>query len=170
MHALTQTPSALNAGASGQAARRPARRHLRVSPTRRPKDAQSRRCRSLASALPCRHCASRAVAADGLPMRGRRGRDGTALRQKEASASSHCDMLGRDETRASLLTIGVLLLRWLKPERAAAGRAGGPAIGDGPEPGDHDRNRVRFVSNSVRNADEHSASSLSRNGRMDISA
>jgi hypothetical protein len=30
--------------------------------------------------------------------------------------------LGEDETRALLLTIGVLLLRWLKPE-GAAGRA-----------------------------------------------
>ncbi len=64
----------------------------------------------------------------------------------------NCDMFGRDETRALLLTIGVLLLRSLKREQAAAGRAGGPALGTGLEPGDHDRNRVRFVSNSVRNA------------------
>jgi hypothetical protein len=70
----------------------------------------------------------------------------------------------KDETRALLLTIRVVLLRWLKRERAvgrASWRTG--ALGTGLEPGDHAGNRVRFVSNSVRNADEHWASSLSRN-------
>ena len=59
---------------------------------------------------------------------GKRERDGTALRQKA------------DDRRR--------LLRWLKPERAAGRASGGVAIGTGLEPGDHDGNRVRFVSRS----------------------
>ncbi len=74
--------------------------------------------------------------------RGIRGRDGTALRQREASAPPHRDMLGRDETRALLLTIGVLLLRWLK-RLASRGRASwrSGAWDRTRKPGDHDGNR-----------------------------
>ena len=60
-------------------------------------------------------------------------------------------------------TIGVLLLRWLKSEGARAQASWRSGDWDRTRTGRPRRESCPVISNSVRNADEHWASSLSRN-------